>query len=58
MVVGSPQVLRLLPPLKLVAEILLKEVLNTKNQSINQSIKMKTEGFLGMVHYWVICLVG
>jgi hypothetical protein len=33
-----------------IAEILLKEVLNTKNQSINQSIKMKTEGFLGMVH--------
>jgi hypothetical protein len=30
MVVGSLQVLRLLPPLKLVAEILLKEVLNTK----------------------------
>jgi hypothetical protein len=35
MVGGSPRVLRLLPPLKLVATILLKVALNTKNQSIN-----------------------
>ena len=32
MVDGSPRVLRLLPPLKLVAMILLKMALNTKNQ--------------------------
>jgi hypothetical protein len=38
MVGGSLRVLRLLPPLKLVAMILLKMALNTKNQSINQSI--------------------
>jgi hypothetical protein len=35
MVGGSLRVLRLLPPLKLVAMILLKVALNTKNQSIN-----------------------
>jgi hypothetical protein len=37
MVGGSLRVLRLLPPLKLVAMILLKVALNTKNQ-INQII--------------------
>jgi len=36
MVGGSLQVLRLLPPLKLVVMILLKVVLNTKNQKSNQ----------------------
>jgi hypothetical protein len=35
MVSGSLLVLRLLPPLKLVAMILLKMALNTKNQSFN-----------------------
>jgi hypothetical protein len=42
MVGGSLWVLRLLPPLKLVAMILVKVALNTKNQS---SIKL-----LDMVH--------
>jgi len=37
MVDGSFWVLRLLPPLKLIAMILLKVALNTINQSINQS---------------------
>jgi hypothetical protein len=36
MVGGSLRVLRLLPPLKLVAMILLKVALKTKNQSFNQ----------------------
>jgi hypothetical protein len=36
MVGGSLWVLQLLPPLKLVAMILLKVALNTKNQSINE----------------------
>jgi hypothetical protein len=36
MVGGSLRVLRLLPPLKQVAMILLKVALKTKNQSINQ----------------------
>ena len=47
MVDDSHRVLRLLPPLKLVviiiAEILLKVALNTKNQSINQ---MRTNNLL------------
>jgi len=38
MVGGSLRVLRLLPPLKLVAMILLKVALNTINQSINQIV--------------------
>jgi hypothetical protein len=40
MVGGSLQVPRLLPPLKLVAMILLKLASNTKNQSINQSSRL------------------
>jgi hypothetical protein len=36
MVSGSLRAIWLLPPLKLVAMILLKVALNTKNQSINQ----------------------
>jgi hypothetical protein len=39
LIVGSSfWVLQLLPPLKLVAMILLKVALNTKNQSINQKV--------------------
>ena len=41
MVGGSLRVLRLLPPLKLVAMILLKVAINTKNQSINLSVDME-----------------
>jgi len=44
MVGGSLRVLRLLPPLKLVAEILLKVVL--KRQKSNQSIKLLACVFL------------
>ena len=45
MVGSSLRVLRLLPPLKLVAMILLKVALNTKNQSINihQLVRQKGE---------------
>jgi hypothetical protein len=53
MVGGSLRVLRLLPPLKLVAmkaEILLKVALNTKNQSINQSFKTKGDVTYGSLH--------
>ena len=53
MVGGSLRVLRLLPPLKLVAmkaEILLKVALNTKNQSINQSFKTKDDVTYGSLH--------
>jgi hypothetical protein len=42
MVGGFLRVLRLLPPLKLVAMILLKVALNTKNQSVNQLIMEET----------------
>ena len=40
MVDGSLRVLRLLPPLKLVAMILLKVALSIKNQSINQLLNI------------------
>jgi hypothetical protein len=48
MVGGSFRVLRLLPPPKPgrhdIAEILLKVALNTKNQSLNQSLTLTTSG--------------